>query len=138
MVSCYLFSSQSLTCYIKSSRHNIMLIPFPLVFVLWSVLAPSKAFSCLRHSCSKKVQWSLFHVSLSKFTINVYNMDFCSSTYTFFEQLWCKQEKALLRVNRLHNTKTRGKGIKIIFWRLLKVRKKYIQDKHQYFQRSCE
>ena len=30
----------------RSSLHNIILFPFHIILVLWSLLAPSKAFSC--------------------------------------------------------------------------------------------
>ena len=40
--------------YNISSLHNIIFNAFPLIFVLWSLLLTNRAFSFLRHSCTKK------------------------------------------------------------------------------------
>ena len=39
----------------------------------------------------------------------------------FFEQLWRKEEKALLQINSLHNTKTTRNVFNIKLWRLLRT-----------------
>ena len=109
---------QFLLCY--SSLHNNILNAFCLVFVLWSLLLPSRAFSFLRHSCSKKFQWrwniiyfgerklylmELQHIQTESHTFisnqpHPYNVNFLSPLER------CIKEKALFVCNRLHNTKT--------------------------------
>ena len=42
-----------------SSLHNIILITFRVILVLWRLLETGLSFSFLRHSCSKKFLWRL-------------------------------------------------------------------------------
>ena len=50
----YILTSLKVLCTPNSSLHDIIFNVLHLVFVLWSLLFPSRAFYFLRHSCSKK------------------------------------------------------------------------------------
>ena len=93
----------------KISLHNIILNVFRLVLVLWSLLETNRAFSFMRHRCSKKFEcrWKVHIVWVGLYFPRTLSTNLHYLSRSHFEWI-------------LHQvTNTRRNAFNIMLWRLL-------------------